>query len=193
MNVFIHTLSRLAMISVICGALSGCGDSDDLIIPGPGNGNDDCPIPKYPFQLGDEDMVISSDGETITAEPFGSNGEDFVTLSYIADYPFAHNDVNARKYLLQGHVGSMAISDFYNVFSVAEYNLSLGLPDCVNSPEIEYVYGWIKVKCYKGDGDNHTQLVISAEENTTGQRRDMFLYFTSPSLGAVSVTQLGER
>lgn len=192
MKTTISTLSRLLILCVICGVSSGCSDRDDPLIPPGPNPHPETPSYSYPFKLGMEDIEISPNGETVITEPFGSDGKEFVTLSYIAEHPFISGDVNVLKYIQEGHVGSMSISDFYNVFSVAEYNHTLGLPDYVNSPQICYEYKWIKVKCYKGDGDNHTQLIISADENTTGQPRGMYLYFTIPSLGVVEVMQPGQ-
>lgn len=188
MKIHLSALSRLVLAGVICAAFSGCSH-EDILIPKPGTRPCGPPYPGYPFQLGKEDIEISPDGETVTIEPFGSNGNEFVTLSYMAETPFILEDAYAIKYIQQGHVGSMSVADFYNAFSIAEYNNALGLPDCVNSPEVEYEYKWLKVKCYKRDSDSHSQLMISIDENTTGQPREMFLYFTKPWLGVVDVIQ----
>lgn len=162
-------------------ALCSCGNEDTPLPPSP--------APQSPYPLGEEVIVVPSEGGTLSVEPLNDEDADFAALGYIASYPFLDAVPHARLDLKNGKIGNVSVADYYGVYSVLEHNASIGIDGYVNSDEIEYEYEWIKVKCHKPDNATHTIIEIAATPNQGETDRGMFLYFTEPSLGLVSLYQ----
>lgn len=173
-------ISLIATITVI--GTSGCSHNEPSIGPNPN------PF-EWAFPLGDEEVWIECSGGTIEVEPFGKNGEDFVALGYIADYPFVDPSKASYKYVMNGNVGGISIADYYNVYGILEHNRMNGIEGYINSDREIYEYDWIKVKCYKNENDSHSRLEITASPNNTSSYRFMYLYFVEPAMGCIWVIQ----